>query len=88
MEVIFYTGIMKYTGGTASVAIDPGSCPDLRSLIGELGSRFGKELENALLCGEGSLLLVNGRAVMTTGGVDTPLKQEDIIEILPAAGAG
>ena len=88
MEVLFYSSIKKYTGGAASVALKPECCPDLRSLISELGTCFGKEFEAFILSGDEVLLLVNNKAVMTTGGIDTPLKQGDIIEILPIVGAG
>ena len=88
MEVVFFAGIKEYTDGITSVEIEPDCCPDLRSMISELGIRFGRELEAVLLGGERLLMLVNGKAVMSTGGLDTPLKQGDIIEILPVAGAG
>jgi len=88
MEVKFYSSALKYTGSNVSLAIEPDSCPDLFSLIEELGSRFGDEFKKLLTNGETWLLLINGKAVKKTGGIKTPLKQGDIIEVLPIVGAG
>ena len=87
MEVIFCTSIKEHIGGTASVTIEAEGCPDLYSLINELGVRFGREFEKLLLGGE-SLILLNSKAVMTKGGAGTLLKQGDIIEVLPVIKAG
>ena len=88
MEVIFYNSARKYTGGTVSVKIEPECCPDLRSLINELGVRFGDTFKKLLQGGETWLVLINSKTVMNTGGPETPLNQGDIIEVLPMVGAG
>jgi len=88
MEVKFYSSALKHTGGTVSVLIEPDSCPDLQSLISALGTRFGREFAGLLLGGETWLVLVNGKAVSATGGLNTLLTEDDIIEILPIIGAG
>ena len=88
MEVKFYSSALKYTGGKGSLAIEPDNCPDLYSLIEELGSHFGEEFKKLLTNGETWLLLINGKAVKKTGGIKTPLKQDDTIEVLPLVGAG
>jgi len=88
MEVKFYSSALKYTGGETSLTIEPGSCPDLLSLIEELETRFGEEFKKLLKTGETWLLLINGKTVNKTGGINTPLKDSDIIEVLPIVGAG
>jgi len=88
MEVKFYSSALKYTGGTVSVAIEPECCPDLNTLLNLLGTRYSEEFKNLLQKGEKWLLLVNSKAVMTTGGLSTQLKSGDTIEVLPLIGAG
>ena len=86
MIVKFYGNVAEQTGGEKT--LEPGPCQDLGSLICELGRRYGESFGELLLSGEFCFFLVNGQGVMTTGGLDTPLKQGDRIEVLPLIEAG
>jgi len=88
MEVRFYSSALTYTGGVESVSPEAKSCPDLHSLIEELGLRFGNEFKKLLKDDKTWLVLVNSKAVMKTGGIKTLLKKGDTIEVLPLVGAG
>ena len=61
----------------------------LRQLEGELGDRF----RNAVLDEEGRLrpyikVLVNGRGIHVSGGLDTPLSDGDVVAIFPPIAGG
>ena len=86
MTVIFYGNITELTNGNKSCV--PGDCADLRSLIDKLGADYGGSFKDFLLGDETCLFLINGTGAMTTGGLDSPLKQGDKIEILPFVDAG
>ncbi|MCL2628162.1 MAG: MoaD/ThiS family protein [Oscillospiraceae bacterium] len=88
MKVKFYGSALKYTGGMVSVNMDPKCCPDLHALINELAKSFGEDFKQLILGGETWLVLVNAASVKATGGLNTKLKQGDIIEVLPIIGAG
>jgi len=57
-------------------------------LIDELGSCFGPRFQAFLLGDETCLFLVNGKGILSTGGLDTGLVPGDKIEILPFIEAG
>jgi len=86
MVVIFYGSARDYTDGAKSIEIEV--CKDLWSLIDCLGARFGGEFKDTLSGGEKWLFLVNGKGIVTTGGLNTPLKQGDKVEVLSIVEAG
>ena len=86
MIVLFYGGVLEYTGGAGSY--EPKNSPDIRSLIDELGCHFGNRFKSFLQSGENCLLLLNGKGLMASGGTDTLLKPGDKIEVLPFIEAG
>jgi molybdopterin converting factor small subunit len=77
--------VLEYTNGDKSYK--SASCTSLRSLAQELGSRYGEKFIELLL-GGCYFFLVNGKGVMSTGGLDTPLKPGDRVEALPVVEAG
>ena len=85
MIVIFYGNLLEQTNGEKT--FEPGDCSNLRNLVEKLGHRYGKQFEELLL-GDAHFILVNGRGVMTTGGLNTPLNNGDKIEVLPIVEAG
>lgn len=64
----------------------------LKELLAVLGQKYGSSLAAALLL-EGRLhpdilILVNGRAIEHLSGLETSLKDEDIISIFPKMAGG
>jgi len=86
MTVLFYGNVVKHTGGEKS--FEPAPCPDLRSLIDVLDGHYGEPFGELLRGNEFCFFLVNGQGVRATGGLETPLKQGDRIEVLPFVEAG
>ena len=86
MTVIFYGNIITQAKGAASFAPQHSLC--IRALIDELGGHFGEAFRAFLLAEGTCFFLVNGRAIMSTGGLDTRLSPGDRVEILPFIEAG
>jgi len=86
MAVSFFGSVQKYTEGEKS--FDAGEAPDIRALISRLGERFGDPFRDFLL-GDGTcFFLVNGKSILHTGGLNTPLQPGDKIEVLPFVDGG
>ena len=83
MKVIFYGNVREYTKNEKTFEAN---CPTVRDLVSELGSYYGEQFKGFLL--SECLFLVNGKGLMTTGGLDTSLNLYDKIEVLPFIGAG
>ena len=86
MTVVFYGKVIEYTNGETSYR--PEYCPSLRSLIEKLGDCYGDSFKDFLLSSETCIFLINGTGVLSTGGLDSPLKEGDKVEILPFVDAG
>jgi len=86
MTVIFYGGVREYTSGLKSVEID--EAKNIRELIVKLIERFGKRFEEKLFSKESCFFLVNGKGIMTTGGLETPLSGNDRVELLQHVDGG
>ena len=85
MTVKFHGNILEHTNGENS--FEPGSCSNLLGLKDELVSRYGESFAE-LLSNDALFFLVNGKGTMLTGGLDTPLKKGDRVEVLPFVDAG
>jgi len=86
MKVLFYSNLLEYTSGEKSYEIE--GCARVRELIGAVSDHYGEKLKEFLLRDDTCLLLVNGKGIMMTGGLDTKLSENDTIEILTLAEAG
>ena len=86
ITVSFYGGVQTYTKGAQSLGVI--GCPNVRSLVNELGAHFGEGFKASILSGENSFFLVNGKGIMSTGGLETELRSGDKIEVLPFIDAG
>ena len=86
MKVIFYSGVLAYTDGEKFFEAE--DCSAMRDLIDKLAGRFGERFREFILGDETCFFLVNGKGIMKTGGLDTPLHPGDKVEVLPFAGAG
>ena len=86
MTVKFSGPIKKYTAGESDFT--PVTSTTLRELLNELNIKFGEDFKNFITDNESCLILINGKGTMMFGGLDTPLKSNDLIEILPVVIAG
>ena len=86
MTVVFYGNVIDHAGGEAS--FQSRGSESIRTLINELGDHFGQSFKAFLLGDETCLILVNGKGITTTGGLDTPLSPADQVELLPFIEAG
>ena len=60
----------------------------LLDLIRWLGETRGEALSDHLLGEDTCFFLVNGRGVMATGGLSTPLTGDDVVDAIPLVGGG
>jgi len=86
MTVLFYGSVIDHTGGKNS--FQPQNSTSVRMLMDELEHCFGSNCKAFLLGDETCLFLVNGKGILSTGGLDTTLAPGDKIEILPFIEAG
>ena len=86
MTVTFYGGITKHTNGDKTY--EPKTHPTLRGLLEELGDYYGESFRSFLNSNETCLFLINGKGIKLSGGLNSPLKQGDKIDILPFVDAG
>ena len=87
MTVLFYGSVIDHAGGKESFHPQT-SVTSVRLLIDALGRSFGQDFKAFLLDDETCLFLVNGKGLLSTGGLDTKLAPGDKIEILPFIEAG
>jgi len=88
MTVCFYGRIKEHTNGDKSYIPTSKEHSTLRSLLDELIGYYGESFDFFINSSETCLLLVNGRGIKQTGGLDTPVSRDDKIEILPFVEAG
>jgi len=88
MTVTFYGSVQEHTFGEKSVELGQDLVYDgsISAIIDLLGERFGEEFREFLLGDKTCFFLVNG--TMATGGLNTPLHPDDIIEVLPFVDGG
>ena len=85
MNILFYGNVLDYT---KEKSFEAGNCPSVRDLVNILGGHYGERFKEFLLGDETCFFLVNGKGLMMTGGLDTPLNPDDKVEVLPFAEAG
>ena len=85
ITVSFFESIKKRTGISQ---IEMPVVINLEALISQLGSKFGEEFHEFLIGEDTCFFLVNGKAILGTGGLGTPLKDGDRVEVLPVIEAG
>lgn len=61
---------------------------DLKDLLVCLGEKYGKDFAEALEATRGLRILVNGREYQQLSGLDTKLKEKDIVVLLPPIFGG
>ena len=85
MKIFFFGNVRDYTDNAESFETGADS---VRALIDLLGEHFGAPFREFLLGDETCFFLVNGSAIMATGGLATPLRDDDTVEILPFVEGG
>jgi len=86
MTVIFHGNVQEYTSGKKSYTA--GATQSMRTLIETLCEHFGENFREFLLGKDTCFFLVNGKGIIATGGLDTPLHPEDKVDVLPFVGGG
>jgi molybdopterin converting factor small subunit len=86
MTVTFYGGITRYTNGDKIYL--PKAHATLRGLLEELGDYYGEQFVSFVNGNETCIILINGKGVMLSGGLESALCTGDKIEILPFVDAG
>jgi len=88
--VKFFAYLRDYTGclETSMPAV-----PVVGELVRVLGEKYGQRLRNKLLTENGDLgphiiIMINGRHIVHLGGLDAPLKEDDIVQIFPKVAGG
>ncbi|MCL2425477.1 MAG: MoaD/ThiS family protein [Oscillospiraceae bacterium] len=87
MEVTFYGSIKKHTNGD-KIFSPKTTHQTLRELLGELGEFYGEDFSCFLQSDETCLILINGKGIALSGGIDSILRAGDKVEILPFVEAG
>jgi len=86
MKVFFNGNVTEHTSGEK--IFETAKEDNIRSLIDRLSERFGGGFKDFLL-GDGTcFFLVNGSGIMMTGGLRTPLKPGDTVEVMPFVDGG
>ncbi|MDR2571459.1 MAG: MoaD/ThiS family protein [Oscillospiraceae bacterium] len=83
---MFYGNVIKYTKG--EINFIPKIHRTLRDLLDELCEYYGEFFRNFINGDETCVILINGMGTAFSGGLDSPLRPGDKIEVLPFAEAG
>ena len=86
MTITFHAEVRDYTQGVGEISIPAAS--SVRALMDMLGEHFGEQLRQFLFGDDTCFFLVNGKGIMATGGLNTPLADGDTVEVLPFIDAG
>jgi molybdopterin converting factor small subunit len=86
LTVTFYGGVTRYTNGDKNYT--PKAHAALRGLLEELGDYYGEQFDSFVNGSETCIILINGKGVILSGGLDSSLDSGDKIEILPFVDAG
>ena len=85
MTVQFYLSVQEHT---KCQEIELEQAETMRVLIDKLGERFGEDFRQYLLADETCFFLINGKSLLSIGGMNAPLQPNDKIQILPVVEAG
>ena len=85
IKIIFYESVQNHSG---CESIELELMETLIHLIDELGERLGDDFKEYLLREDTCFFLINGKSILRTGGLNTKLKPNDKIEVLPLVEAG
>ena len=88
MIVSFYSIVKEYTNGESTYTPQLKANLTLRDMLDELCSNYGQRFKSFIHGNDTCLILINGNGIALTGGLDSPLKQGDKVDILPFIEAG
>jgi molybdopterin synthase sulfur carrier subunit len=92
VEVRFFTSLREITGKKKE-EVQLQSTITVEELLTGLSKKYGEEFREYFYNEEGNvhdylLILVNGKSTNVLQGLDTELKEGDIIAVLPPVGGG
>jgi len=87
VEVLFF-GRPRELAGTSREVVSLKLGTNLSNILEVLGRRHGDDLKTELSNLENLIILVNGRHYTTLNGIETVLKHEDTVAILPVIFGG
>lgn len=89
MRVLFFSLVRQLTG---EKEISVAEVRSVRELLEELSQRYGPAFRQELFPGGQAssehIIMINGRHMAHTGGLDTPLKDRDVVTIFPMIAGG
>lgn len=89
IKVLFFATIRDYTNEKETTVEGVSTVKELLSLLsGRYGPNFKTEIFEGDTISDRVIALVNGRHIVRTGGVETPLKDGDTVAVFPIIGGG
>jgi len=89
MKVLFFATLRKLTGCKET---EVHGAPDLATLLGQLGERYGFRFAREVFPGgelsRDVIVMINGRAVEHLGGLQAALDEDDTVAIFPRIAGG
>ena len=85
LKVFFYASVQDHSG---CEELEIEEVETLADCIDKLEEKLGSHFKDYLLGEDTCFFLVNGKSILRTGGLNTPLHPHDKIEILPVVEAG
>jgi len=90
MDIAYFATFREITRENRIRMEDPPAT--MGELLEQLCARYGRTFRDAVFEGEELspfvILLVNGRNVLHTGGLDTPLSSTDVVSVFPMVAGG
>lgn len=89
MKVLFFAYIRDYTH-TKETEVE--YCATVEQLLKRLCDMYGKNFTRKIFKGEELsdeiIILVSGRHILDMDGINTPLKEDDVVSIFPVVAGG
>jgi molybdopterin synthase sulfur carrier subunit len=90
MRVKFFAYLRDFTGCKETDVPCQNTIGELTRVLAE---KYGPRLREKMLAGDGGLgpeiiILINGRHVAHLGGINAPLKSDDVVQIFPMVAGG
>lgn len=90
MDINYFATFREITRENCFRIVEPP--PTMGGLLEQLCVRYGRTFKDAVFEGDELspfvILLVNGRNVRHTGGLDTPLSSTDVVSVFPMVAGG
>ena len=86
MKITFFGSVQEYAAGDK--AFEAEDVRSVRDLVDLLGGHYGESFRRFLLGDNTCIFLLNGKSVVTAGGLDAPLAPGDTVDVLPFVDGG